>query len=64
VSAELYCCECGCPSAASASGWRCYIVDIDDDGRDEVVLFCPVCAAREFGARAAVGRIGPVDPDP
>ncbi len=46
---ELVCEECRARSNASAVGWRGYLVDRDYDGEDEVVFYCPGCAAREFG---------------
>jgi hypothetical protein len=55
VAAELVCCECESDSAGCATGWRAYLVDLDEDGEDKVVFFCPDCAAREFGPRAASG---------
>jgi hypothetical protein len=48
---ELLCCECGRRSLGVAAGWEGHLVDLDDDGRDEVVFFCSSCAAREFGGR-------------
>jgi hypothetical protein len=56
VSARLICCECQQRSAATAIGWQGYVVDLDDDGQDEVVFFCPGCAAREFGNAPAPGE--------
>ena len=50
---ELVCEECRRRSDARAGGWRGYLVDIDDDGEDEVVFYCPRCAAREFGANVS-----------
>jgi hypothetical protein len=41
-------------SDASASGWQAHLVDVDDDGEDEVVFYCPHCAAREFGGRRRI----------
>jgi hypothetical protein len=32
-----------------ARDWRAHRVDLDDDGEDEVVFFCPECSVREFG---------------
>jgi hypothetical protein len=46
------CVACEGEADASARGWQAYLADIDDDGRDEVVLFCPPCADREFGEGA------------
>jgi hypothetical protein len=48
----LVCVACEGEADASARGWQAYLADIDDDGRDEVVLFCPPCADREFGEGA------------
>ena len=48
---ELVCIECGRRSGPAAVGWRGYLVDLDDDGEDEVVFYCPRCAAREFGEK-------------
>ena len=49
ASAELFCAECGRCAEAEAQGWRAYLVDADDYEGDEVLFFCPMCAAREFG---------------
>jgi hypothetical protein len=46
---ELVCEECRARSDASAVGWRGYLVDLDDDGEDEIAFYCPRCAVREFG---------------
>jgi hypothetical protein len=43
--------ECECSSDDPADGWEGHLVDLDDDGEDEVAFFCPRCAAREFYAR-------------
>lgn len=50
---EVVCIECAASSARTsfARGWRAYLVDLDDDGQDEAVFYCPVCAEREFGIR-------------
>jgi hypothetical protein len=57
---ELVCVECGRRAAdGDARSWQAHLVDADDDDeRDEVVVFCPACAAREFGDL----RQRPVDP--
>jgi len=41
---QLICAECGAESPPDAAGWRAYLTD---DG--EAAVFCPECAAREFG---------------
>jgi hypothetical protein len=38
------CGACGTVAEAGAEGWKAYL---DDD--EAVVLFCPECAARQFG---------------
>jgi hypothetical protein len=45
----LTCSECENLCDDEALGWEGHLVDLDDDGEDEVVFFCPSCAAREFG---------------
>jgi hypothetical protein len=42
------CEECGEEAAGRAEGWEALLVDLDDDGQDEVVFYCPVWAAHEF----------------
>jgi hypothetical protein len=49
TTVALICAECGRTEDNDARGWRGYLVDLDDDGADEVIVFCPCCAAREFG---------------
>lgn len=49
----LYCVECGCCSGEVAKGWTAFCCD---DPRDEhaepaLALYCPPCAAAEFGSR-------------
>jgi hypothetical protein len=56
----LYCIECGCCSGELGKGWvafRCDDPDPDepDDGRPMIAIYCPVCAAREFGYQSSVG---------
>jgi len=50
--ADLLCTECGRFGAVAEHGWEGHLVDLDDDGEDEVAFFCPACAAREFGSAA------------
>lgn len=49
MTAELVCIECGRRADEEARGWQGHLVDLDDDGDDEVVFYCPLCATREFG---------------
>ena len=49
ASVALFCAECRRRADAEALGWRAYLVDADDYDRDDVLFFCPTCAAREFG---------------
>jgi predicted RNA-binding Zn-ribbon protein involved in translation (DUF1610 family) len=44
----MTCEECGQKATGRAEGWEALLVDLDDDGQDEVVFYCPVCAEREF----------------
>jgi hypothetical protein len=48
----IRCIECGAESDDLASGWRAYLAgDLDEEeGEEEVVLYCPECERREFGA--------------
>jgi hypothetical protein len=48
LTVALVCAECGRHDDNGAHGWRGYLVDLDDDGADEVIFFCPSCVAREF----------------
>jgi hypothetical protein len=45
----MRCEECG-QEARDAPKAGALLVDLDDDGQDEVVSFCPVRAEREFHA--------------
>ena len=45
---RLTCTECSTVADDDARGWEAHLVDKDDDGQDEVVYYCPRCAAREF----------------
>jgi hypothetical protein len=51
ISSNLVCCDCERRAVGTAAGWQGHLVDLDDDGRDEVAFFCPACSAREFGTR-------------
>ena len=57
--AELVCVECRRRADPQARGWQAHLVGSDaDEDEDEVVYFCPACAAREFGDL----RQRPLDP--
>ena len=45
------CEECGRVNSDGERGWQGHLVDLDDDGDDEVLFFCPRCAEREFGIK-------------
>jgi hypothetical protein len=52
----LRCEECRREAGADSRGWVAYRVeDPDEPGRTFVVVYCPVCADREFGGRANTG---------
>jgi hypothetical protein len=46
---DLRCEECGAKASGSARGWRAYLAEPDSEEDDGTVMYCPVCAAREFG---------------
>ena len=59
VAPELVCVECRGRADPEARGWHAHLVESDhDQDEDEVVFFCPACAAREFGDM----RRRPLDP--
>ena len=48
----LYCVECGCCSGELGKGWVAFRCDDPEDGEGpEIAIWCPVCAAEEFGYR-------------
>jgi hypothetical protein len=51
IPSNLVCCDCERGAVGTAAGWQGHLVDLDDEGKDEVAFFCPACAAREFGTR-------------
>ena len=55
IPGALVCCECECASLGAAFGWEGHLVDLDDDGADEVAFFCPDCVEREFGLSLRAG---------
>jgi hypothetical protein len=48
----LYCEECGCCSGELGKSWVAYMCN-DPDGIDtpRIAVYCPPCAAAEFGYR-------------
>jgi hypothetical protein len=50
---ELVCEECRRVSVSRERGWQAHRADLDGDGHDELVFYCPSCAAREFAPDAA-----------
>jgi hypothetical protein len=53
----LYCIECDCCSGGLGKGWvafRCDDPDLEVNDPPAVLVYCPVCAAREFGYRPEV----------
>jgi len=46
----IRCEECGAESDELAAGWRAYLAArLDEDDDEEVLVYCPGCAQREFG---------------
>lgn len=44
----MRCQECGREATGNAAGWEAHVVDVDDDGQNDLVFYCRVCAEREF----------------
>ena len=45
----MRCEECEVEAEEDARGWEAHLADLDDDdGEDELLFYCPVCAEREF----------------
>jgi hypothetical protein len=55
LAAMLTCVECGCCSGELGRAWSAWLCE-DPDGVDEplIAVYCPPCAAREFGYRPDV----------
>ena len=51
----LYCVECGCCSGEIGKGWTAFHCD-DPNGSEQprIALYCPPCAASEFGYKPDV----------
>ena len=52
VMNTIVCCECGDESEGKARGWHAYLFHQPDLPSEriveEVVIYCPACASREF----------------
>jgi hypothetical protein len=46
----LRCVECGVPADNRAAGWQAFLADGIEFPRAQVLVYCPRCAEREFGA--------------
>jgi hypothetical protein len=46
---RLICVECGREQGAGERGWRAYLT-VDEEEPAEAIVYCPDCAAREFGS--------------
>ena len=42
-------CEATADVDVEAHGWRAFIVLLEEDQPAELAIYCPACAAREFG---------------
>ena len=56
----LECIECGCCSGELGQGWVAYRCDDPDpdegDNEPAIALYCPPCAAAEFGYRPDIAE--------
>ncbi len=50
LTTVFVCAECGREDHLRERGWEGHLVDLDEDGEDEILFFCATCAAREFGS--------------
>lgn len=50
LTTVFVCAECGREDNQRERGWEGHLVDLDEDGEDEILFFCATCAAREFGS--------------
>ena len=54
-AAILYCVECGCCAGEIGHGWTAWICnDPDEVDPPTIAVYCPPCAAEEFGYRPEV----------
>lgn len=51
MTTGLTCSECERAADGEVRGWQAHLVDLDEDGDDEIAFFCPSCATREFGSQ-------------
>jgi hypothetical protein len=56
--ATVTCVECGREQPFRERGWRAYLTS-DEDEPAEAVVYCPECAAREFGSAGEPGTMAP-----
>lgn len=49
--------SCSVLAPPTAEHWQGHLVDLDDDGEDEVAFYCPACAEREFGQQLDLADI-------
>ena len=53
----MTCEECGIEAAGQAWGWQAHMVDLDDDGiEDDVLFYCATCAEGQPQAEGHDGR--------
>jgi hypothetical protein len=54
----LVCVECGCVSGELGRGWTALLTQDPDDPLDPpgIAVYCPPCAATEFGHRAELAE--------
>jgi Zn finger protein HypA/HybF involved in hydrogenase expression len=50
VRTPLQCAECGREADEIADGWKAYLSENETNDDRDVILFCPECDSREFGA--------------
>ena len=54
----LNCEECATQPATveEARRWRAYLIAVADNGYEELAVYCPECADREFGDRGRLDQ--------
>ena len=50
LTTVLVCAACGREDNQCERGWEGHLVDLNEDGEDEILFFCAACAVREFGS--------------